>query len=144
MSTFNSKSPTQTQTIAKQIANSLSGGEILALSGDLGVGKTEFTKGLAKYLKIKESITSPTFVLLKPYQTSHKKIKTLVHIDCYRLENTEELFELGLNEYLSDPYTITIIEWADKIKNALPKKNVLYVNLKLGKNKFERSITLKN
>ncbi|MFA6105226.1 MAG: tRNA (adenosine(37)-N6)-threonylcarbamoyltransferase complex ATPase subunit type 1 TsaE [Patescibacteria group bacterium] len=102
----------------------LTGGMILCLHGELGSGKTTFTKGLAKGLGINIEIKSPTFTLMNIYKISNKKIKTLIHIDTYRLKNEHELIEIGAEDYLGNPDTITIIEWPEKIKTLLIKKNV--------------------
>lgn len=88
---------------------------IIALSGDLGAGKTIFTQGFAKGLRIKEKIISPTFILIRQHQIPNTK-KILYHIDLYRLENTRSLKELGLEEIWSDPNNIVLIEWAEKLE----------------------------
>jgi tRNA threonylcarbamoyladenosine biosynthesis protein TsaE len=111
----------QTKKIAAGITADLGNVNVIALSGDLGSGKTHFTKGVAEYLGIKNEITSPTFVLMKVYETKDKKFKRLVHIDAYRLTSADELEALGVDEYFADPATLTVIEWAEKIKNLLPQ-----------------------
>jgi tRNA threonylcarbamoyladenosine biosynthesis protein TsaE len=120
MKEYIAKSQAETEKIAKELVQKLQGGEVLALVGNLGAGKTVFVKGLAKSLGIEDNITSPTFVLMKIYQTQHEKIKRLVHVDCYRLEKNEDLAEIGLADYLNDPENIVVIEWADRVVN-LPK-----------------------
>ncbi len=127
MKEYTSKSQAETEKIAKELVQKLQGGEVLALVGNLGAGKTVFVKGLAKSLGIEDNITSPTFVLMKIYQTQHEKIKRLVHVDCYRLEKTEDLAEIGLADYLNDPENIVVIEWADRVVN-LPK-NAININI---------------
>lgn len=110
---------------AGKIAKSLHGGEILALSGPLGSGKTTFTKALAKALGVKQTVTSPTFVLMQQYQTSklskNKSPLWLYHLDLYRTKNFPEVAGTGLQEVWGRPEVITVIEWADKIKSYLPK-----------------------
>ena len=133
MKTFISKSEKDTIEIATKLAKKLKGGEILALEGDLGAGKTIFTKGLGKVFGIMQHITSPTFVLMKIYRIENKeyRIKNLVHVDCYRLEEPQELFYLGLEEYINKRDTIVVIEWADKIKKYLEKfKKVIWIKFK--------------
>jgi tRNA threonylcarbamoyladenosine biosynthesis protein TsaE len=144
MQTVNIKTEKDTQILALQIAKKLKGGEIIALEGDLGAGKTTFIQYLAKALGIKNSITSPTFVLMKIYQIKNKeaKEKNLVHVDCYRLDDPQELFYLGLEEYLNNPSTIVAIEWADKIKNYL-KDFSKVIWLKIVPAKEQRKITVK-
>jgi tRNA threonylcarbamoyladenosine biosynthesis protein TsaE len=120
---FISVSEKQTLNFAKDFSKKLYGGEILGLVGDLGAGKTIFTKGLGAGLGIKKNITSPTFVLMKIYPvTRHNQIKLLVHIDAYRIKSASNLIAIGATEYFNRPDTVTIIEWADKIKKILPKK----------------------
>ncbi len=116
----------ETEKIAQEIASSFKGGEILALTGDLGAGKTVFVKAVAKYLGIEDTITSPTFVLMKVYDIEYGNINKLVHIDCYRLEGEEDLTDLGLEDYINDN-NIVVIEWADKITN-LPD-NTININI---------------
>jgi|SRR3989344_7458131 len=111
--------------IAKDIAHQLHGGEILALIGDLGSGKTAFTKALARHLKIKGRITSPTFMLMNIFPARLPKTRKgilFLHLDLYRTKNFSEIKALGLTELWGKKNTITAIEWADKIKNHLPKK----------------------
>jgi tRNA threonylcarbamoyladenosine biosynthesis protein TsaE len=131
MKEYTSKTQSETEKIAQDVIKKLSGGEVLALVGNLGAGKTVFVKGLAKALGIDDNITSPTFVLMKIYQTKHATIKRLVHVDCYRLEKVDDLEEIGLADYLHDPVNIVVIEWADRIVS-LPKNtiniNIEYIN----------------
>jgi len=117
---------TMTREYAKDLAGGLSGGEILALVGDLGAGKTTFAKGVALGLGINEKITSPTFVYMKVYEVNHPTIKKFCHIDAYRLENEQKLIDIGALEYFSNPEVLTVIEWADKIKKILPKSSKLF------------------
>jgi len=140
------KSEIDTFEVAKLFADRLNGGEVICLIGDLGAGKTAFTKGLAQGLGIKNIITSPTFVLMKVYETKKTKIKkliTLVHIDAYRLNNGEQLLEIGAEDYLADPNCITVIEWADRVRDIWPKKAFkIEFKILLG-NKREIKITQK-
>lgn len=124
--------------------------KVLALSGNLGSGKTTFVQGFARGLGIKEVPKSPTFVLVQifPFATSdvangkHRMLKSLVHIDAYRLEKPKELLHLGFKEILRDPHNIVVIEWAEKVKNLLPKNTVRIYFKHAGKNK--RMIKLVN
>lgn len=113
---------------------------IIALEGNLGSGKTTFIQGLAKGLKIKENVLSPTFLILKEFPILFKKYKSFYHIDAYRLKHPKELLELGFNDLIKDPENIIVIEWADKIKKILPKYILKIKFTNLGKNK--RKITL--
>ena len=122
-----SKSPQQTKKIAQNLAKNLKGGEILGLVGDLGGGKTTFVQGLAQSLGIEERITSPTFIMLREYPIPHQPINQLshqlhlIHIDLYRFKNSAEIQTLGLQDYLGRKENICVIEWAEKIKDLLPK-----------------------
>ncbi|HPA25836.1 MAG TPA: tRNA (adenosine(37)-N6)-threonylcarbamoyltransferase complex ATPase subunit type 1 TsaE [bacterium] len=133
----------ETKKIAAQIAANFQGGEVLGLVGTLGAGKTNFVQGLAKYLNIKNTVNSPTFVLMKPYPTGNKKCRLLVHVDCYRLNSSEELLALGIKEYFNDKRCLTVIEWADKIANVMPA-NTVWIKFKLGKKIDEREIEINN
>lgn len=142
MKKYITSSAKQTENLAQKIASRFSNGEVAGLVGELGAGKTQFVKGLAKYFKIKNPITSPTFVLLKPYAVKSKNIKQLVHIDCYRLDRLEELQTIGLEEFLSNPQNLVVIEWADKIKSILPK-DTIWIKFKLGSKNNQRIIEIK-
>jgi tRNA threonylcarbamoyladenosine biosynthesis protein TsaE len=117
----------QIPSAAKQIAKSIKGGEIFALIGPLGSGKTTFAQALGRELKIKQKITSPTFILLQafPFKSKPKKELWMHHLDLYRTKNFREVKALGLLEVWGRPDTITLIEWADKIKKHLPKKTAI-------------------
>ncbi len=114
-------SEVETLALAKKIATKLNGGEIVTLSGDLGTGKTTFTKGLAKALGITQTITSPTFAIMNVYELPEpiNEIKTLVHIDAYRLESPAEIITVGAEDYLGEPDTLCVIEWPQKIQAVL-------------------------
>jgi len=121
------KSAEETQKIGEDIAKELRkvrplkfsrsdlGAVVFGLKGDLGGGKTTFTQGFAKGLGIKDKILSPTFVILKRFEIKDKQFKNFYHIDCYRLKNKKDLLELGFNEIISDPKSIVLIEWPEKI-----------------------------
>lgn len=134
----------KTRKLGQELAQKISGGEVIALEGDLGAGKTVLVQGLAKGLGIKKTVNSPTFVLMKNYQLKLKKgkIKQLCHVDCYRLDDPEELLAIGINDYLERPDTVCVIEWADKIKKILPKKQIIWIKLKVGPSANSRTITL--
>jgi len=104
---FESDSIEDTYKIAEKLASSLKGGEIILLNGDLGAGKTTFTKGLAKALGVFDEITSPTFTILNVYEDGAFKLN---HLDMYRIENEDEIYELGIEDQFGED-TITVIEW---------------------------------
>lgn len=110
--------------------HTLKGGEVLALQGNLGAGKTCFLQGLAKGMGIKDQVNSPTFNILKVYRIPGKikaKISPQVfcHIDTYRLRDERDLISLGVEEFFNDLKTVTAIEWAEKVKKIWPKKTVV-------------------
>ena len=124
------RSVKETKELAKELVKSLKAGQVIGLSGDLGAGKTAFTQGLAKALGVKSIVNSPTFVLMKVYEAQHKVIKTLVHIDAYRLDEGSNLEALGIEEYMADPQTLVVVEWVEKIKKIMPK-GTKYYNFKV-------------
>jgi len=142
---FFSTSEKQTFNFAKKFSKNLTGGAMLGLIGNLGAGKTIFTKGLALGLGIKKNIASPTFVLMKVYPVkSHRakilpKAKFLVHIDAYRIKSAKDLIAIGADEYFKRLDTVTVIEWADKIKKILPRKTK-FVKIDLQKNNSRKII----
>lgn len=93
---------------------------VLGLSGDLGAGKTAFVQLLAKQLGVEEVVTSPTYLIMREYKTTHPIFKHLVHVDAYRIEDVNELGPLRFAEVLSRPDTLVCIEWIDRITEALP------------------------
>ena len=108
-----STSEKQTQEIAFEYAKTLKRGDVIILNGDLGAGKTAFTKGLAKYFNL-DGVTSPTYAYLNVYGN------LLYHYDCYRLSCGEDAVMLGLTDYFNGD-NICIIEWAENIEDVLPE-----------------------
>ncbi|MEM9337069.1 MAG: tRNA (adenosine(37)-N6)-threonylcarbamoyltransferase complex ATPase subunit type 1 TsaE, partial [Patescibacteria group bacterium] len=94
------------------------------LHGDLGAGKTTFTQQLAAVLGVSETVTSPTFVVMKHYNTEHEQISQLTHIDAYRIEDVDEMRVLRFPELLSEKGTIMCIEWAERIEPLLPATTI--------------------
>lgn len=152
MLTLKSKSPQETQEIAKDLVEKIfyqktvTGAVVLALEGELGAGKTQFTKGFAKALGIKNHITSPTFVLMKRYTIPSRQSLIsrdyLYHIDAYRLKDYRDLEALGVRELIKDQTNILLIEWSDRVKTILPKK---YINIHIDHiDKNTRKIEIKN
>ena len=113
---FNSQSVDDTYYLARKFAQSISKGNVIALIGNLGTGKTTFTKGLAIALGILENVGSPTFKLVSEYVGTNS---VLYHIDAYRLEGSKDFLNIGGEEYLTTEDGITVIEWADIIGDIL-------------------------
>jgi tRNA threonylcarbamoyl adenosine modification protein YjeE len=99
---------------------------LVTLSGDLGAGKTAFTKAVARVLCVEETVTSPTFVLEKIYQlrSEASKFERLIHIDAYRLEAGNDLAPLGFDELMQDSENLIFLEWPEKVADALPSPEV--------------------
>ncbi len=113
----------ETADLGFRIGQTCLGGEIFALYGNLGAGKTTFLQGLAQGLGVKMQVNSPTFNILKLYKTKPKSIvKEFCHIDAYRLSSEKDLIALGVNEFLKAKDTVTAIEWVEKVESILPKK----------------------
>lgn len=122
----------ETTNLGKKIASSLKGGDIVLLKGNLGAGKTTLVKGIAEYFGIgQDGVVSPTFTLMQEYTINKKQltINKLIHIDTYRLENEEELIEIGVEDYLGDPETVCIIEWPEKLKKLLKNKKTIEISI---------------
>ena len=98
---------------------------VIGLLGDLGGGKTTFIQGFAKGLGIKQRITSPTFVIMRRYQTGRSD-RFFYHFDCYRIQKPKEILDLGFQEIISNPQNIVAIEWAERIEKIMPK-NTLFL-----------------
>jgi len=131
------KSTEETLKLGKTIAADLNGGDIVLLQGELGAGKTVLAKGIAQGLGITETITSPTFTLMNVYNDGK-----LVHIDTYRLENEEQLVEIGVEDYLGNPNSICLIEWPEKLTTLLKNKKTMAITIEhLAENKREISIS---
>lgn len=97
------------------------GATVLALHGDLGAGKTTFTKFLGQQLGVSEHMVSPTFTIMKGYETTDETFAHLIHMDAYRIDVMDELGPLRFTELLAMPHTLCIIEWAERVQSALPK-----------------------
>lgn len=111
----------EAKSLAKDILTLKKGPIVIALTGDLGAGKTAFVQGLAEGLKIQEKITSPTFVILKKFKIKDNFFKFFYHIDCYRLESSKEILDLGWKDFSSQKENIIAVEWPERIRDILPK-----------------------
>ncbi len=113
---YNSNSPNDTEIIAKALAKKLKPSDVICLRGDLGVGKTAFVQGLVKGLGVTEPISSPTFTIVNCYTGGKMPI---YHFDVYRIEDSDEMYEIGFDEYVYGD-GVTVIEWPDNIADILP------------------------
>lgn len=139
---YTSSDEAQTRSIGRQLASVVLGGEVITLSGDLGVGKTVFAKGFAEGIGISDIITSPTFTIMNLYRVDNDSdIKKFVHVDTYRLEKESELLDIGIEDYLYEKDTVVLIEWPEKIASLLEKKTIISVLL-TQKNNNERYVTI--
>ncbi|WP_374723941.1 tRNA (adenosine(37)-N6)-threonylcarbamoyltransferase complex ATPase subunit type 1 TsaE [Calidifontibacillus erzurumensis] len=131
---FNSHSADETMDFAMKLAKKLRPGSVITLEGDLGAGKTTFTKGLARGLGVKRTVNSPTFTIIKEYTDG---FIPLFHMDVYRLEESDE--DLGFDEYFHGD-GVTVVEWAQFIEDQLPPE-LLQISIKY-ENEQERKIVL--
>ncbi|MDO8513569.1 MAG: tRNA (adenosine(37)-N6)-threonylcarbamoyltransferase complex ATPase subunit type 1 TsaE [bacterium] len=120
--TQTSHNPNETKKIAADFSQTLKGGDIVVLKGDLGSGKTTFVQGLAESLGVASPVTSPTFIGMQLYNIpSHPSIKTLCHIDAYRFQSINDVISAGLDEYLGAKDILSIIEWPQQLFGQLQK-----------------------
>lgn len=120
--------------VAKEILEKVSllavdRGGVVALSGDLGAGKTTLSQNIAEVLGVKEKIISPTFVIMKKYSCENSKWKNLIHIDAYRLKDSSELEKLGWQEILNNKENLILVEWPEQVPECIPKENICQVNI---------------
>ena len=143
--TFTSHNSSETMKFASELASTLHVGDVVVLSGELGAGKTKFTEGFLKYFGLDNQISSPTFSIVNEYKKDNIHI---YHFDVYRLEDVDEFYAIGGEEYFSSG--ICIIEWGELIKEALPNdyieisfskdlsdENIRYLNIKTFGEKYD-------
>lgn len=141
------KSKAQTQKFAKKLALQMlkkgpgKQAQILALSGDLGAGKTTFTQGFIKTLGVKHHVTSPTFMLVRRYELKGQKFSNVFHFDLYRIHKPKEVLSLDFKKITGNPENIVLIEWPEQIGKLLPKNSVK-ISFEHGKNEKERIIKI--
>ena len=125
---------------ARAFARTVRGGEVIALSGQLGAGKTTFVRMLGKALSARERITSPTFTLMHLHALRKRKGPTLlVHIDAYRLRGSSAFVDIGALDYLGRSDTVAVIEWPERVRRALPPQTQ-WINIAPGGMRTERRI----
>ncbi len=115
---YKSNSPRETEQLAAKLAEKLKKGDVVCLNGELGVGKTAFTKGLCSALGVTEHVTSPTYTIINRYDAP----VSVFHIDAYRIEDSGEMYEIGFEDCLTDG--ICIIEWSVMIEDLLPRNRI--------------------
>lgn len=118
-------SAAQTRKLGERLAEKLDAGDVVLLEGGLGAGKSELARGIARGLGVQETVTSPSFTILNVYESGRTP---LYHFDWYRLESAEELYELGMDEYLGGD-GIAVVEWPERCPDAVPG-NALRIRLK--------------
>ena len=131
MKEFVSNNLDDTFLFAKEFLNTIKPPCVITLSGDLGAGKTAFTKALAKAMGINSIVTSPTFTLMNEYDEG---VFPLYHFDMYRIENAEDIYELGFYDYFNSQNAIIVCEWPNVINDILPKYGFDITIQKLGEN----------
>lgn len=136
MGTYITNSPEETEELGLKLAKSLKGGEVVAFRGGLGMGKTCFTRGLARGLGFKGDVTSPTFALINEYIGGRLP---LYHFDMYRISGWEDLYSTGFFDYIEQGGVIAA-EWSENIENALPESTVTVTFVRLGDNKREITV----
>ena len=132
-----SHSPEDTEDIGTRLAEQLEPGAVVAFTGDLGAGKTAFTRGLARGLGIPDRITSPTFTIVNEYEGGRLP---LFHFDMYRLGSADELFDIGWEDYLRRG-GVCAVEWSENIADAL-EEDAVRVDIRRGASDQERVITI--
>ena len=142
---FNSHSPEETQKIATDLAQKIiktKKGAVIALEGELGAGKTTFIQGFMVALGIREKVKSPTFVLMKKYSINGGTYRgtNLYHLDCYRISDHKDLKIPELEEILKERGSVVFIEWAERIREIIPKNHITVHIDHISEN--ERKITI--
>ena len=130
-------SPADTEAVGASLAAKLEPGSVIAFTGDLGAGKTAFTRGLAKGLGIEERVTSPTFTIVNEYEGGRLP---LFHFDMYRLGSADELFDIGWEDYLARG-GVCAVEWSENIADAL-EEDTIRVDIRRGEHDGQRVITI--
>lgn len=121
---FVSKDAKDTKELARRLSSKIKPNDVLALYGDLGAGKTTFVRYLTEALKIPSRVQSPTFVIVRKYVGRKGIIKTVNHVDLYRLTDIDEVKDIGLDDLINEPDSVTAIEWPELIETELPKNTI--------------------
>lgn len=139
MQEITTNSDLETRELGKKIAQHLSHGKVFLLTGDLGSGKTTFVQGFAEGLGITRRISSPTFIIMRTYTLKSDTLNTFYHLDLYRTSTKDELTTLGIDEILSDPANVVMIEWPERL-GRIPKNSVTIIFSYIDEN--ERKIVI--
>lgn len=136
--TFTTHSAAETEALGEWLAARLTGGEVIAYTGDLGAGKTAFTRGLARGLGITDRVTSPTFTIVNEYEGGRLP---LFHFDMYRLSSSDELYDIGWEDYLARG-GVCAVEWSEIVSDALEENELIRVDIKNECGNDDRTITV--
>lgn len=122
---FHSNNQRQTQDLGEDFAAQLSPGDVVALEGDLGAGKTEFVRGVCRHFNVQDIVTSPTFAIINQYDGSQSggSPVTIYHVDLYRIETPEQLRNVGFAEMVNDRSAIKFIEWPERASLEMPERH---------------------
>ena len=134
---FITNSPEETEKIGAAVGKIIPAGTVLAYRGDLGAGKTAFTRGLARGLGFKEAVTSPTYTIVNEYLGGRLP---LFHFDMYRLSSADDLFDIGWEDYLTRG-GVCAVEWSERVDDAMPA-DTLWVDIARGTDESDRIITI--
>ena len=137
--TYTTHTPEETEALGAQLAGSLKAGDVVAFTGDLGAGKTAFTRGIARGLGVPGRVTSPTFTIVNEYEGGRLP---LFHFDMYRLGSSDELFDIGWEDYLSRG-GVCVVEWSEIVEDAL-EGNPIRVHIQRGEGDDERLISIEH
>lgn len=135
---FLTRSEAETEALGGRLAEQLRPGAVVACRGDLGMGKTAFTRGLARGLGCRERVTSPTFTIVNEYEGGRLP---LFHFDLYRLEGAEDLFDIGWDDYL-DRGGVCAVEWSERAAEALPPETIRVTLRRCPENENWRTVTV--
>lgn len=136
---YRTNSPEETEELGRKLGACLAPGSVVAFTGDLGAGKTAFTRGLARGLDIPDRVTSPTFTIVNEYEGGRLP---LFHFDMYRLGSSEELFDIGWEDYLARG-GVCAVEWSENVADAL-EADAIRVDIRRGETENQRLITLEH
>lgn len=133
------KSVQETEKLGETLANALAPGAVVAFSGDLGAGKTAFVRGMARGLGISQRVTSPTFTIVNEYEGGRLP---LFHFDMYRLGSSQELFDIGWEDFLRRG-GVCAVEWSENVSDALDGEDCIWVDIRRGRDDDDRKIVIR-